>query len=851
MVFGDGGGGCESKLWQRRPRCKHGNLARSPSMGSQTPLLVAKQRSMIVRRFIRKARETTSRIICRRNDSLERVTCRTNTVDEDNDRAAEQVDHGAAATSSSSDNSISSENMTVYTSGTKNHRLHFFRPMYGSLSSATKGIAHTVSTHPFDEETLSLATSSWKATSSTARAAACGGGGELESLWEDESHYTYQAFTVYDDPTFVPEDSTVEDSIAAAEPYSPGRVAVETSHRVSYLQRQQYPQPNLIFPETPADSYVCRSGEEIDCLYARGVEILDFAKKLLSKGNREGSLQLFRRAARHFEAVIAQTQNNSTAVLGLVHSARCHRYMSSIVSEPDDAIRLLHAVVRLYSVARERLEEITDSNAAMKKKFPNTNPSEASYSFASGQSLKMATRICLDSMIVETLQFQASLLVQRLDDYDQAIICYEEILRQLLHIEELQYWEDTPDRSALLDDINFVPISKAQHAELLREALTVLATYYATLLPRNESCSFVLFEDALNLLRVRQEEQYNGDNDMANAVSSLYKQLSEIYTEHQQSDRAVLALRDFAVVKLTGPGEPCIEALEIIERMGKTHERMENYSDALECYELALLSRCRHYGNTHVSVAKALVNVARMKELNDGNSIESVNLYRAANAIFSLHVKADETRPYSDHDHRSSTLPHSQEQPQPSAYSLARCEQNESSDALYAGGKSLELLPDKVQKSLKSPPALEVLPLKEEESDDDSDTYLIQLPSAYTLGDCDDVKTVFSSDNDIVTLSSGSHLSSRSLGQSDIFSVDPESAIGTEKQGSDASLEQANDHRRGYDEDDASPISRTCQSSITRVAIRDSRPFTKIFSLSDVLNRIQHSRQSTKTKNKT
>ena len=836
MVFGGGG----SKLWQRRSHRVQGNLARSPSMGSETPLLVTKQRSMIVLRIIRNTRKTTSRIMRRRNDSREKVNCRTNTFDERKVHAAENFDHFAAATSS--DNSISSENMSIYTSGNKTFRLHLLQPMYGSSTSARKRNAHSTIIHPFDEESLSPPVSRNAAT--TTGAYACDDGGELESLCEVGSAYTHQAFTVYDDPTFVPEDSTVADS-SAAEPCSPGRVLGETAPRASYLQRHKYFQPNLSFPEFPTDSVLCRSSEDVDCQYAQGVKILDFAKKLLSNENREGALQLFRRAARHFEAVIAQTQNNISAVLGLVHSARCHRYMSSIVSEPDDAVRLLHAVVRLYSVARERLEENPQSNAAMMAHFSSANPSAAPSLAASGQSIKMATRMCLDCIIVETLQFQASILVQQLDDYEQAIICYEEILRQLLHIEELQYWEGMPDRSVLLDDINFVPISKDQHAELLHESLTVLVRYYATVLPRNESCSLLLFEDALNLLRVRQEEQCNGNNDMADAVSSLYKQLSEIYTEHQQSDRAALALRDFAVVKLTGPGELCIEALEIIERMGKAYERLENYYDALECYELALLSRCRHYGNTHVSVAKALVNVARTKELNDGNSIESVNLYRAANAIFSLHVKADETLHHVDRNDAARPLHVPQEQPRPLVHALARCKQNESN----AGDKSSGTLNYKMKEVL---PALGVLSLEEEESDDDSDEHLMTLPFAYALGDGDDVKTVFSSDNDIVTLSSGSHISfssrafsSRSLGQSDIFSVDPDGTNSIETPGSEACLEKANNYRTGH-EADASRVSRSSQSGSAAVTLQDSRPYTKIFSLSDVLNRIQHSRQVAK-----
>ena len=79
-----------------------------------------------------------------------------------------------------------------------------------------------------------------------------------------------------------------------------------------------------------------------------------------------------------------------------------------------------------------------------------------------------------------------------------------------------------------------------------------------------------------------------------------------------------------------------------MDKMGAANEKMKNWAKALLCHEQTLLARSKYYGNTHMQVATSLVNVARVMELKDGTSEESLDLFRAANAIFALQSEVED-----------------------------------------------------------------------------------------------------------------------------------------------------------------------------------------------------------------
>ena len=593
--------------------------------------------------------------------------------------------------------------------------------------------------------------------------------------------------SVYEDPTFVPSDSEVE-SVATM----PSKHDREVRTGIA-PQRAPVARTSNSLVGNLVNQY------EADNQFTLGLELFQTAKRLLTDQSREEALQMFRLAAESFEKKIAQG-----SVLAILQSSRCHRYMSTVcraLSLYDDSVCLLHKLVQQCETARERVEI-----------YASRRTSSALQPASPGNGTKPATTVCLDVMILETIQFQADVLVKHLFDYEQAIACFDEILRQLLYLDEVKHWEDVMARSVLIEGINFVPITKETHTELLLEALSILIGYYGTFPASDSSC--MVFEDALNLLRQRQEEEFTEDNEMISAVASLYKQLSEIYMSRQEVDRAVIALRDFAVVKLTKSGEPDSEALQIIDKMGRSYEQMEDYAGALECYELSLLSRCHYFGNTHVGVAKALVDVARVKELvDDRHSEECVNLYRAANAIYALHVKSDKETIGNDNStdvlrvmpfsvgqrqtRNSTSLSQSNEaihKPRENRLS-ATIDSSRDEEESHGTGEDLVASDQQhgskvsLQKAASLPdpatPPKSTEPIKfqavENECDDiEEQKNLMQLPASlrFIQIDEDGVTTVLSSDNDIVTLASSDNntfSSSRRAslgGGQDIVSID-------------------------------------------------------------------------------
>lgn len=339
------------------------------------------------------------------------------------------------------------------------------------------------------------------------------------------------------------------------------------------------------------------------------------------------------------------------SVLSAVNIAGCYRNMgtvSRLLGRYDEVTTYLGRAEEYYTMGRETVEIRRCESLVVTLDGPHNNTTCSYYTSAEDETM------CLDGMILETMQSRAHYYTKYQDDKKQAVECHEQCLTHLLHIYKMSGWnvkksDEKDDPNETEDDepvreqgVTFVPLSKEHHTSLLIKSLEALGNLYRSLVATSSTkACMILFEDAIDILQCRLEQEESTNDELVKSVSLILRYLSEIYFERQEMDKAVDALHDSTAIKLTASGEPCSEALEVMDKMGVAHEQMENYDKALSCYEQTLFARCRFYGNTHFYVAKSLVNVARVTELRDGSTTESVELYKAANAIFALHMLSD------------------------------------------------------------------------------------------------------------------------------------------------------------------------------------------------------------------
>jgi len=521
-------------------------------------------------------------------------------------------------------------------STTKRSQQHARAPVVAGADGVSSA-SSSVYSHPFDEGlglTGKQHSRQIPRAHGTTRApySACDNRGSHED--EQDCTNVRASTSAYDDPTLVLDDSDDNGSKDSESRIleTPRALGSSTRSGIRHSSRQStsvISQGEL----SPAFPYY-NSTVTVDKQLSWGIELMDRAKNILSSQRRMEALHLFSQATRYFGAVVAAVQqagplNRSSAldVVALLYAARCLSHTSSIVTKPHESIQLLYKVTRLLDRARERVELLREIETVAT--VPKTTTANN----------KDTTEVCLDTMTLETLQFQANVLLHKLNDHRQALSCYEEIIRQLLYLEETQSWENEDDewgRSVLLHNIHFVPMSQKKHTELLCESLSLFIECFEKYFLEDALYSFDAFEDALKVLRERLEENFCCDDELVDMVASSYKRLSEIYLFRHDDDRAAWALQDFAVVKLLRSGEPCSDAVDVLNALGEMQEEQGNFSEALECYELTLLALCRYYLKSGKKVAKALVNVARAKEMRDGESTESLEYWRASIALLSL-----------------------------------------------------------------------------------------------------------------------------------------------------------------------------------------------------------------------
>ena len=371
------------------------------------------------------------------------------------------------------------------------------------------------------------------------------------------------------------------------------------------------------------------SGEELS-FCDQAMEDSCTAAQLLSEKKYEPALVLFQKAVQAYESI------GDATLVATVNRAGCHRNLATVyraLERYDEAAQNLQTAQSLYMQCRAELE-LKNEQAVVTLDGQLLENSKVAGDVSTSQI--QDEYVCLDEMILVTLQSRATFYIKYQDDIEQAVECHEQALTKMLQIDRFKHWEAMSEYLVIHEGITFTPLPKDRHTVLMTNSLEALGKLYRILEPSTSTSSLVVYEDALDILQARMEQEDPENDAMINSVAKILRCLSEIYFQRKELDRAVDALHDSTAVKLRASGEPCPESLAVMDKMGAANEKMKNWPKALLCYEQTLLARSKYYGNTHVQVATSLVNVARVMELKDGTSEESLDLFRAASAIFAL-----------------------------------------------------------------------------------------------------------------------------------------------------------------------------------------------------------------------
>jgi len=366
-----------------------------------------------------------------------------------------------------------------------------------------------------------------------------------------------------------------------------------------------------------ADFSVCGQAME-DCCQAT---------QLLSDKKYDQALVLFQQAVAGYEKV--------GELVASVNAGGCYRNMATVcrmLERYSEAERHLVKAQEIYVQCRDQID--AKNEQAVLTLDGNLLENSEVQGDVSADTCE-EEYVCVDALILETMQSRALFYVKYQGDMQQAVECHEQALKRLIQIQKWKQWEALSEHLVRHEGVTFTPLPKDQHTILLIKSLEALGRLYRLLSGTFAAC-LVEYEDALDILQTRLETEDPENDTLIHSVAKILRYLSEIYFQRKELDRAVDALHDATAVKLRASGEPCAESLAVMDKMGAANEKMKNWEKALLCYEQTLLARCKFHGNTHIQVATSLVNVARVMELKDGSTEESLDLFRAANAIFAL-----------------------------------------------------------------------------------------------------------------------------------------------------------------------------------------------------------------------
>ncbi|KAL7579466.1 hypothetical protein ACA910_007850 [Epithemia clementina (nom. ined.)] len=255
-------------------------------------------------------------------------------------------------------------------------------------------------------------------------------------------------------------------------------------------------------------------------------------------------------------------------------------------------------------------------------------------------------QICLDACIVDVLQSRAYVYMKLNDRFRAAIDCHEEVIDLLLDIHRAGEHDETArlreQQHVPLEGVSFIRLDPTRNTEALVNSLEALGGLYTSTGAYEDGLA--AFEEALQILRARQQEGKH-DPHIIHSMSKILYNLSELYFERDDLERTIDTLLETVDLQIS-LGHATIsnvakDALLALDRAGQVAEEAGKLDFAISCYEKVLLTRNHFWGDKHIDVAKSLVNVGRVLEL-QGNTEGSLDLYRAAQTIYAAQVTADD-----------------------------------------------------------------------------------------------------------------------------------------------------------------------------------------------------------------
>jgi tetratricopeptide (TPR) repeat protein len=324
----------------------------------------------------------------------------------------------------------------------------------------------------------------------------------------------------------------------------------------------------------------------------------------------------------------------------LCHTAGCLRNMGAI-----------HRISRRYpqaidcwkqaEVLYQQCQRQSTNQSAYTTSMSSQSLSNPFYSQGSLSGEKpLLERWCFDALWMETLQVRCTVQLQIKESsqlYHGALQSLEELLHRLVQLARHRPWEQS--FPAPVFQIVLEPLSLSTYLSLMHTTTDTLLRSASSGPP------------ALRTLLERSLQILHSHVPRKSSLSSLRHSLSTWYLDAGQLDKAVAILEPaLAIVEKDDDDDDEDDGndkqqnsnskdkvsdviLEAMDHLGSLYEQDLLLDKALQCYEKTLLARSHMYGDHHLEVAKSLIQVGRVMEL-QGNQEGSLDLYRAAQAIY-------------------------------------------------------------------------------------------------------------------------------------------------------------------------------------------------------------------------
>ena len=350
---------------------------------------------------------------------------------------------------------------------------------------------------------------------------------------------------------------------------------------------------------------------------ARSQQAMDLsqtASRLLRLDRLDEAIEAYQKALDIYQQTM-KTSGSATdgSVISVCNAGSCWRNLGAIQRKRQNISKAIESWKRAEELYRHGREQV----------FAHRKLCESEV-LRSKQPV-----VSLYVYLVETLQTRATLHTRPGD----AMECHEEAIDLLM---ETCLGKEEPAWYAKLTEplgtVIFGPMEKEKRIEHILTSLEALGELYTSTGAYQDGLS--AFVEALEFVRDRDEM-----GNWNERISQIFHTLSDLYIEKhdwKMASEAIEAALDVC------PKPPPDELLEAIDRIGRHFEEEErDLERAMSLYEKVLLVRNQYLGDMHVDVAKSLINVARIMEL-QGNEEGSMDIYRAAQAIYTRQVTSNE-----------------------------------------------------------------------------------------------------------------------------------------------------------------------------------------------------------------